>query len=140
MFREDVTLPEGLLFPEVLTPQAVVGLVGTTPSRDVIAVDLEGKTLWSRQLNEPCQMGVVKNDLVWLFESHAIVALDLDGRGVRRIHPRLEQEERVGSIAATENAIIISLYREKPHAKHGLSPRVLRLSLDGDETGPNACL
>lgn len=62
---------------------------------------------------------------------HGVVAFALDGTQIHEFELGLRRRERIGAIARLDNALFLSIYRTKPDEKIGMSPRVVRTSLDG---------
>ena len=129
----NVNLPDRLALPTLLSNQSLVGFSENYLSQQLMAVDIEGESLWSLKLQNQCRLGDIGDGCAWLFESQAIVGVSADGVLIRRELLDLEEQERIGCLSLVEGGIIVSVYRIEPHDRYGLAPRVMRFDSDFEQ-------
>lgn len=127
-----VQLPEDLFEPFAIGPDVLVGLIGHRPSQRVAAFDLAGGCLWQIELDQPHAIGTVNNGECWLIGRSTISAYGLDAEKTHEFELPLQRRERIGALIRSDDSLFISIYRTKADKHADLSPRVIRLSLDGE--------
>jgi hypothetical protein len=128
-----ISLPDKLSFPRAVYPDVIVGMLGTQPSKKLMAIGLDETIHWTLARDKSCVIGDVRDGKVWLYESRAVVAVAGDGFQICREPVRLEKHEQIGCLAAIDDGVLLSIYCNEEHAKYGRAPRLLRLNANCQE-------
>lgn len=127
------TLPEELIFPEVLNESTIVGFSSHKTAKELLATNVDGTVLWRSHLNQSCHMGAVRDNVCWLYGDDFISCIDAVGREYNRMTLGLDVNERIGTITLCGESIIVSVYRVKRDQKYGVQPRIVKLTTVGKE-------
>ena len=152
MNHRQIPLPEHVRYTRTLNDESIIGIQRVDKSTRVISIDFNGEPTeilstesscsfadhpdWRSPANPPSK-------LTWIFLDQSLIGIAADGSVASRIslvdvkEINIQADEEIGMVYATADGLFLSINwthtntRREP-AKHELTPRVIKLSTNGD--------